>query len=295
MDDEQHPGPDAAADASADAVDAGDAEETADAGDAGDKADAADVDAADVDAAADETPGDPPLRSRLTGGLGVGVIMVLCGVLFVTTARLAGGASLRNDSGDVATALQERATSIEQLNEEAARTRAEIDELTAEGSDDATEERLAQVADVVGLTEVTGPALQITLTDAPTSALGSKDGIEPDDLVVHQQDMEAYINALWAGGAEAMMLQDQRVVNGSAFRCAGNTLLLEGRVYSPPFTITAVGPTDEMMASLDEASGVRIYREWVDYVGLGEKVVTLDETTLPAFEGSLTVDIAKAG
>lgn len=110
--------------------------------------------------------------------------------------------------------------------------------------------------------------------------------------------METYINALWAGGgAEAMMLQDQRVVNGSAFRCAGNTLLLEGgRVYSPPFTITAIGPTDEMMAALDQAPGVQVYREWVDYVGLGEKIETLDETTLPpAFEGSLTIDIAKAG
>src|SRR5690625_6014343 len=71
-------------------------------------------------------------------------------------------------------------------------------------------------------------------------------GVEADDLVVHQQDMEAYINALWAGGAEAMMLQDQRVVNGSSFRCAGNTLLLEGRVYSPPFVITAIGDPEEL-------------------------------------------------
>lgn len=245
----------------------------------------------------DESQPTEPTRPqrRPAGAIGVGLVMILCGVLFVTTARLAGGDSLRNDSGDVAAALQDRADTIDELEQEAAQKRAEIDQLTAEGSDDATDERLGIVSDMVGLTEVTGPALRITLTDAPTSALGSKDGIEPDDLVVHQQDMETYINALWAGGAEAMMLQDQRVVNGSAFRCAGNTLLLEGRVYSPPFTITAIGPTDEMMAALDQAPGVQVYREWVDYVGLGEKIETLDETTLPAFEGSLTIDIAKAG
>src|SRR5699024_3686046 len=113
--------------------------------------------------------------------------------------------------------------------------------------------RTAQVEDAVGLSEVSGPALRITLTDAPSSALGTVPGTEPDDLVVHQQDLEAYINALWAGGAEAMMLQDQRVINGSAFRCAGNTLLLEGRVYSPPFVITVIGPVKEMTAALDAA------------------------------------------
>ena len=92
-----------------------------------------------------------------------------------------------------------------------------------------------------------------------------------------------------------MMLQDQRVVGGSAFRCAGNTLLLEGRVYSPPFVITVIGPVQEMTAALDEAPGVTVYREWVDHVGLGEKVETLETTTLPAFDGVLTVDAEVTG
>ena len=148
------------------------------------------------------------------------------------------------------------------------------------------------LTDEVGLSEVSGPALRVTLTDAPTGVLGSMDGVEPDDLVVHQQDMESFINALWAGGAESMMLMDQRVVGGSAFRCAGNTLLLEGRVYSPPFVITVIGPTDRMLAALDADPGVSVYREWVDYVGLGEKIETLDTTTLPAYDGSLSLDAA---
>src|SRR5690625_2950480 len=88
--------------------------------------------------------------------------------------------------------------------------------------------------------------------------------------------------ALWAGGAEAMMLQDQRVVNGSSFRCAGNTLLLEGRVYSPPFVITAIGDPEELTAALDAAPGVQVYREWVDHVGLGARTEVLDDVTVPA-------------
>ena len=62
-----------------------------------------------------------------------------------------------------------------------------------------------------------------------------------DDVVVHQQDVQGVVNALWRGGAEAMMVMDQRIISTSAVRCVGNTLILQGRVYSPPFTVTATG------------------------------------------------------
>ena len=239
--------------------------------------------------------GEDRPRRPAGGRAGVAVVMVLCGVLFVTTARLAGGDSLRDDSGDVSSVLRERDAEIGRLSDEARDKREQIDALTAEGADPATESRTQELGDEVGLSEVSGPAVRITLTDAPSGTLGTMDGVEPDDLVVHQQDMESFINALWAGGAESMMLMDQRVVGGTAFRCAGNTLLLQGRVYSPPFVITAIGPTDQMLAALDADPGVQVYREWVDYVGLGEKVETLPSTTLPADQVPLTLEDATAG
>ena len=220
--------------------------------------------------------------------IGVALVMVLCGVLFATTARLSGGGSIRDESSDVVGVLQERGRDIERLTEENAAMRAEVEGLRGAEAGAPTAEGAEHIADAVGLSEVSGPALRITLTDAPSSAL-SIPGTEPNDLVVHQQDLEAYINALWAGGAEAMMLQDQRVINGSAFRCAGNTLLLEGRVYYPPLVVTVIGPIDEMTEALEDAPGVEAYRTWVGHVGLGEKIETLETTTLPAFEGSLTL------
>lgn len=242
---------------------------------------------------ADDTEHTTPTRREITGRIGVGLVMGLCGVLFVSTARISGGESIRDESGSVAEVLRERGRVISDLTDSAAGKRTRIEELTQGTS--SSEDRSQLVADAVGLSAVSGPGVRITLSDAPTSALGSIPGVTPDDLVVHQQDMEAFINALWAGGAEAMMLQDQRVINGSAFRCAGNTLLLEGRVYSPPFVITAIGDPDAMIASLDGAPSVKVYREWVEYVGLGERSEPLDEVTLPAFEGSLTVDVARTG
>ena len=92
---------------------------------------------------------------------------------------------------------------------------------------------------------------QVSLDDAHRSAASLPEALGPDDIVVHQQDVQGVVNALWAGGAEAMMIQDQRVIATSAVRCVGNTLFLQGRVYSPPYVIKAIGDTTSIKAALD--------------------------------------------
>ena len=88
-----------------------------------------------------------------------------------------------------------------------------------------------------------GPGVTVRLEDAPTDS-PRRDEVSPDVLVVHQQDLQAVMNALWAGGAEAMELMDQRVISTSAFQCVGNVLKLHGRLYSPPYVVRAIGDPD---------------------------------------------------
>ena len=52
-----------------------------------------------------------------------------------------------------------------------------------------------------------------------------------------------------------------------------------------------IGPVEEMTEA-STLQNVQLYREWVDHVGLGEKVETLQDTTLPAYVGPLAVDAA---
>lgn len=223
----------------------------------------------------------------------VPAVLVLGGLLSAASASVARGTDLRSsdrsDLPDVIAAQQRdvraQAATVQALRERVAassRRAASRDGDVArvlDGSRDTA--RAAQVEAAVG------PSLTIALDDAhPADSATLPADIRPDDLVVHQQDVQAVVNALWAGGAEAMQLMDQRVVSTSAVRCVGNLLLLQGRTYPPPYRITAIGDATSMRAALRAAPAVRAYRYYVDRVGLGWSEQT-GRTTVPAYTGPL--------
>jgi uncharacterized protein YlxW (UPF0749 family) len=74
----------------------------------------------------------------------------------------------------------------------------------------------------------------------------------------------------------------------------GNTLLLGGRVYSPPFVIVGLGDQDAIEQALKKAPGVQLFLDAVQAFGLGYDVKRLDDVTFPAYRGGLGVSHAKA-
>ena len=243
-----------------------------------------------------------PLR-RSAWRLGVPLVLALAGLLFAITATTARGTDLRSAENtrlvDLIHAAQQR---VERAEAGGTRLRAEVDRLLAVAQDPAAQQvRLAadSLAPAAGLTPVTGPGLTITLDDAPAGAINrSYPGLPqpgPDDLVVHQQDLQAVVNALWAGGAQAMQLMDQRIISTSAVRCVGNVLILQDRVYSPPYSVTAVGDLSRMSAELQASSAISNYLEYVAAYGLGYRSLPHARVTVPAYSGSLDLRFAVGG
>ena len=150
--------------------------------------------------------------------------------------------------------------------------------------------QIAQVAGPAGLTRVRGPGLVVTLTDSTLTEPADGD---LNDLVIHEQDLQAVINALWAGGAEAMSVNGQRVLATTAIRCVGNTLLLHGSVYSPPYQIRAVGDPDAMRAHFARDDAVRQFQQAAEEYQLGFAVAEEDRLDIPAFEGSAALRAAR--
>jgi len=229
----------------------------------------------------------------------VPLVAVGAGLLFATSAQTSQGTDLRSsgrsDLIDVVRA-QDRTVRLRQAAVQ--QLQSEVDALTARAAPgNATVARLraqaSNLAPIVGSQAVTGPALSVTLNDAKRSAASLPQNFTADDIVVHQQDVQGVVNALWAGGAEAMMLMDQRVISTSAVRCVGNTLILQGRVYSPPYVIQAIGSPAAMRAALDQSESVTIYRQYVKLLGLGYDVMSMAEVRFPAYAGSLSLQNAR--
>jgi len=245
--------------------------------------------------------GGPRRRRRLTGWAAiVPLVAAGAGLMFATSARTSQGTDLRSagryDLVDVVraqdravrqrvAAVQQLQDQVDSLTEQAAPGNAEVARLRA---------RAVTLAPDVGTRGVTGPAVSVTLNDAKRTVASLPQGYTANDIVVHQQDVQAVVNALWAGGAEAMMLQDQRVIATSAVRCVGNTLILQGRVYSPPYVIQAIGDLAAMRDALDKSEQVSNYRQYADLLGLGYDVTSKEQARFPAYAGSLSLLYAKS-
>ncbi|MEU8798231.1 DUF881 domain-containing protein [Spirillospora sp. NPDC048819] len=224
------------------------------------------------------------------------VLTLLAGTLFAASASTARGTSLREQGRTEITELiagEQRRSRQERA--EYRRLRHEIDRISREaGRHDARVKRARAEADRLaaraGFTPLSGTAVRVSLDDAPLPKSGELPrGVRPDDLVVHESDVQAVVNALWAGGARAMQIMDQRVISTSAVRCVGNTLILQGVVYSPPFRITAVGDPERLRAALGASPEIALYRKYVRAYGLGYSVRTVGRATLPPFTGNVTM------
>lgn len=242
--------------------------------------------------------------TRLWAGHGgwrllVPVAALLAGVLFATSAETSAGTDLRAGRRlDLTELIAEQERAVVAQADRLGQLQAEVAELGEQaGAGDAdvaaAQAEAEALAPDVGLTALHGPGLSVSLDDAPTADDGTLPvGARADDVVVHQSDIQAVVNAMWAGGAEAMTLMGDRIIATSAVRCVGNTLLLHGRTYSPPFTVVAIGDPERMRVALDASRYVGLFRDAVAAFGLGYDVGDLDDVTVPAYEGPLGVGLA---
>ena len=230
---------------------------------------------------------------------GVPLIALFAGLLFATSGTAAKGGDLRSEVTTLPGLIRERTHDNARKASRVEDLQSTVNALTEEraprtGAAEAITGDIAELTPGAGFGAVTGPSITVSLDDAPLDADEIPEGFDVDDVVVHQQDVQGVVNALWRGGAEAMQVMDQRIISTSAVRCVGNTLILQGRVYSPPFVITAVGDTEKMQAALDADPTVSVYREYVAQLGLGYEVTSAQETTVPAYAGQSQLQHAKA-
>ncbi len=150
--------------------------------------------------------------------------------------------------------------------------------------------RLRREADALrpsaGLTPVTGSALRITLSDAPAEVINSS--TQPiKRMIVHQQDIQAVVNALWTGGATGVTVQGQRIITTTGIKCEGNAVQLDGVPYGQPYVIVAVGDLAQLAGALDTDAYVQTYISdaHLPDVAVGWELEPIESITLPGYTG----------
>ncbi|MER6672144.1 DUF881 domain-containing protein [Streptomyces sp. NPDC000983] len=227
-------------------------------------------------------------------------VFALAGLIFFTSFNTAKGTNIRTDDSllKLSDLIHERSLKNGGLDESNAALREDVESLAErdDGSTRAEDEKLAGLEKSAGTQKLTGESISVTLNDAPPDATAKLPGYpepQPDYLVIHQQDLQAVVNALWQGGAKGIKVMDQRLISTSAVRCVGNTLILQGRVYSPPYKITAVGDPGKLQKALAESPAIQNYMVYVNVYGLGWKVTEDGTVTLPGYSGTVDLQYAQ--
>jgi uncharacterized protein YlxW (UPF0749 family) len=227
-------------------------------------------------------------------------VFALAGLIFFTSFNTAKGTNIRTDTSllKLSDLIHERSQKNGRLDESNAALRDDVEALAerGDGGTEADDARLKALEKSAGTRKLKGEAITVTLDDAPPDATAKLPGYpepQPDYLVIHQQDLQAVVNAMWHGGAEGIQVMDQRLISTSAVRCVGNTLILQGRVYSPPYTIRAVGDPEKLQKALSASPAIRNYMVYVNVYGLGWKASEDGTVTLPGYSGTVDLHYAK--
>lgn len=233
-------------------------------------------------------------------GVAALVAFVLAGFLMVTSARVSQGQDLRATSvTDLRTLVDNQKADTDEKIAEVSALNQQVDTLT-KGTRTTETDRLQKRIDLLkapaGLDDESGSGVTVVLNDAPQEAQDEalKNGTPPAErLVVHQQDIQAVVNALWLGGATAVSVMNQRVISTTGIKCAGPIVILHDVPYTPPYVIKAVGDQNALLAALDRDDYLQAYRADAAAYGLTYEVTPEAALTIPAYDGRTNLRYAK--
>ena len=178
---------------------------------------------------------------------------------------------------------------IKEIDELDKQLDAKIDEATENNSE--LEEAQAQIKEgnkIIGLEEVTGPGVIITLSD---SQLDPNTVFDPSTLLLHDLDIVSVINELKNTGAEAISINEQRIVSTSSIQCGGAIININGERIGSPFTIKAIG-LPESLANIDRTDGYLDLLRSEPYK-IGVELKKSNNITIPKYSGVINFKYAK--
>lgn len=237
------------------------------------------------------------LRSVAGWQITLGVALLSLGFLIA--------AQLRSEAPRVSYASNERVPLVEtaqglQTQQDALKQRlldlrAEIQDAESQGQGSAAvvqdlDERLRQARVEAGLAALQGPGLILQLRDSTNVV---PPGGNPTDYRVSARDVRTVVEELWLAGAEAIAVNGERVTAATAIIDIGGSVLLNAAYLSPPYQISAIGPS----GLFDQVNGSVSFQEFirmrVEAFGLQVGFAEPKDVLVPAYAGTINLRYAR--
>lgn len=227
------------------------------------------------------------LRRWLRGPVVTTAALAAAGGFFLSAAVLTGreSAEARHSRHDELVALVEsRHEHVEALEErlEGLRQRLAAAEQAADPAG-GLRQAVEDAERAAGLRALSGPGIRLRLDDAKSDCPTG----DPADCRIRDRDLQAAVNAVFAAGAEAVAINDERIVATSAIRNAGAAVLVNYHVLGPPYEIEAIGEPETLATGVRRSEFGADFAVWTERYGLEFDMETVEELALPAYGGSL--------
>ena len=228
----------------------------------------------------------------LSGKIAIILVSAILGLMLATQFK-----NVQNVGGDVSLQrTQELTTQIQKLNQDIVSQQNYIGDLEKrvaeyenaaqdEGKiNDAMYKELERSRILAGLSELEGAGVVVTVNVVPVGDW------EISGIVrnVYHEDLLMLVNELNAAGAEALAINDERIISTTEIRNAGDYIVINTNRYSAPFEIKAIGNPDTLEASLKLLGGV------ADTLGeeLEIKIHREEKIRIPKYGGPKQYDYA---
>lgn len=149
------------------------------------------------------------------------------------------------------------------------------------------EKELKKINTLLGLTEVKGKGITITVDDNKT--IPKQQVLDANILIVHDGDLIEIVNILKNAGAEAICINGQRVVNSTGITCDGAVVRVNGVKVGAPFIIEAIGSPEWIKGSVENSS----YVDQMIEDGVSVVVQKSNDITIPKYNGVIKSEYMK--
>lgn len=166
---------------------------------------------------------------------------------------------------------------LENENLQAKREEAINTLLQREGYDELSAE-ISKIRTLAGFTEVKGEGIVVKLDDKP----GYDPLRDPVASIIHDGNIRHVVNLLINNGAAAISINGIRVVNTSGIYCIGPTILCNRERMTPPYLITALGPSERMATAVQEDQTIN--QLTIPEIGIVAEINKQEEVRVPPFK-----------